>query len=99
MTAKMSNPALCLASYTLNFCRLNLNPPIKKDNPPTNNKLPKTDPVKEANTTPINPAFNEKIEIMSSTAFPKVAFNNPPIRGPSTIARLSVARPIKLAEQ
>jgi hypothetical protein len=34
--------------------------------------------------------------MISSTAFPNVAFNNPPILGPLTMARLSVARPIKL---
>ena len=35
--------------------------------------------------------------MISSTALPKVAFNNPPILGPETIARLSVALPIKPA--
>ena len=35
---------------------LYLRPPTKKDNPPTNNKFPSTEPVKEANTTSINPA-------------------------------------------
>jgi len=95
MTANMSSPELCLASNTLKFCRLNFNPPTKKDNPITSRRFPITEPVKEASTTPIRPAFNEKMEIINSTAFPNVAFNNPPIRGPATIVKLSVALPIK----
>ena len=71
-------------------------PPKKKERPPTNNKFPNTDPVNDAKTTPVNPACKANIEIINSTAFPNVAFNKPPIRGPLTIARLSVARPIKL---
>src|SRR5699024_11960887 len=58
--------------------------------------LPSTEPVKEAKTTPTNPAWSAKTEIISSTALPNVAFSSPPIRGPLTIAKLSVARPIKL---
>lgn len=52
----------------------------KEDNPPTSNKFPSTEPVKEAKTTSVNPAWSAKIEMISSTALPKVAFNKPPIR-------------------
>lgn len=97
ITAKINNPALCLASKTLNFCRLYLVPPIKKDNPATNNRFPKTEPVKEASTTPTSPAFKEKMEMINSTALPKVAFKSPPILGPMTIAKLSVALPMNPA--
>jgi len=69
-------------------------PPIRKDNPPTNNRFPIIEPVKEASTIPIKPAFNENIEIISSTALPNVAFKSPPILGPITMAKLSVALPI-----
>ena len=34
--------------------------------------------------------------MINSTAFPKVAFNSPPIRGPDTTAKLSVALPIPM---
>ena len=69
-------------------------PPAKNDTPSTSNKFPKTDPVKEASTMPIRPAFKVKNEMISSTALPNVAFSKPPILGPLTIARLSVALPI-----
>lgn len=97
-TANINNAELCLASYTLKLCLLYFSPPTKKERPPTNNKFPRTDPVNEANTTSISPARKAKIEIISSTAFPKVAFNSPPILGPDTIAKLSVALPIKAAK-
>ena len=97
ITAKINRPALCLASNTLNFYRLYLVPPTKNESPATNNKFPKTEPVKDANTTPTSPAFNEKMDMINSTALPKVAFKRPPILGPMTIAKLSVARPMKPA--
>lgn len=66
--ANISKPELYWASRKLKFCRLYLSPPVKKDKPRTSNRFPITEPVKEASTIPIKPAFSVKIEIMSSTA-------------------------------
>jgi hypothetical protein len=54
----------------------------EKEKPATSNKFPKTKPVNEAKTIPSSPFFSEKNEIISSTAFPNIAWSNPPIRGP-----------------
>ena len=97
ITAKIRSPALCRASCTLKDWRLYFKPPTKKESPATKSKFPNTEPVKEAKTIPISQAFSEKIEIISSTAFPNVALSKPPILGPITIAKLSVALPIKPA--
>lgn len=94
ITANMSKPELCLASYTLNSWRLYFRPPMKNDRPATRRRLPRTDPVSDASTMPVSPSRNAKIEMISSTAFPNVAFKRPPILGPAIIARLSVALPI-----
>ncbi len=66
----------------------------KNDNPATSKRLPSTEPVSEASTMPVSPSFKAKIDIISSTALPNVAFSRPPIRGPAIMARDSVALPI-----
>jgi len=96
MTANISKPELCLASNTLYVWTLYLRPPIKKDSPATSSRFPRTEPVKEAKTTSVSPSLKAKIAMINSTAFPNVALSKPPILGPATIAKLSVALPIKL---
>ena len=44
--------------------------------------FPITEPAIEALTTSNKPSFNAKNEIISSVAFPKVAFKKPPNFGP-----------------
>lgn len=50
--------------------------------PSTSNIFPITDPSIDAFTTSNKPAFKAKNEIISSVAFPNVAFKNPPILDP-----------------
>ena len=51
------------------------------------------EPVIEALTTSMRPAWRAKKAMMSSATLPKVAFRIPPTCGPVTAPRRSVARP------
>ena len=55
------------------------------------------DPVMEALTTLISPLERAMPAMISSAAFPKVAFSNPPKPSPTRAASASVARPIQPA--
>ena len=54
-------------------------------------------PVIDALTTPISPLCRANKAMISSAAFPNVAFSNPPIPDPRRSARISVPLPIKPA--
>ena len=55
------------------------------------------EPVSDAFTSEINPRRRAKIAMISSAAFPNVAFSSPPSPGPIRAAACSVARPIQAA--
>ncbi len=50
-------------------------------------------PVRDAFTTESNPRLSANSAIISSAAFPKVAFSSPPTPGPSFLATCSVDSP------
>ena len=78
----------------LNFCILCLMPPASMDIPRTSRMLPITEPASEAFTTSNRPSFMATKAMMSSVAFPNVAFRRPPIFCPAKQAMSSVALPI-----
>ena len=55
------------------------------------------EPISDAFTSETRPRRRAKIAMISSAAFPKVAFNSPPSPGPIRAAACSVARPIQPA--
>ena len=66
-------------STLLNSCSFwRTSPPQKNAHPSTSNKFDKIEPNNDSWTIRINPLFKAKIDIISSVAFPKVAFNRPP---------------------
>jgi hypothetical protein len=67
------------------------------EKPRTSRRFPTTLPVSDPRTTSVRPAETAKSAMMSSGAFPNVAFRNPPIPGPTWWAASSVASPISQA--
>ena len=63
-----------------NFCSLLrlANPPQKREEPRTRRRFERIDPKREYFNTEIFPWWSAKIAIMSSVAFPHVAFRRPP---------------------
>src|SRR5438309_11252165 len=55
---------------------------------------PIIEPAIDALTTPLRPFESAMTAMISSAAFPNVAFNNPPAPSPIRAANTSVARPI-----
>src|SRR5207244_13305065 len=51
------------------------------------------DPVNDAFTTSVSPLPRAKTAMISSVAFPKVAFRSPPTPGPACLPNSSVASP------
>src|SRR5437868_9102116 len=82
------------APVRLNRCSLYFVPPHKIDSPSTSRMLPIIEPAIDALTTPLRPFESAITAMMSSAAFPNVAFNNPPAPSPIRAANTSVARPI-----
>ena len=69
-------------TFWLNFWVLYLSPPANILAPITSNIFPITAPAIDDFTTSNKPSLRAKIDIISSVAFPKVPFKNPPILGP-----------------
>ena len=82
ITANNNILELVSITFLLKLCVLYFNPPANILAPSTNNIFPITEPAIEALTTSNKPSFNAKNEIISSVAFPKVAFKKPPNFGP-----------------
>src|SRR6267143_4525295 len=82
------------APVRLNRCSLYFVPPHKIDSPSTSRMLPMIEPAIDALTTPLRPFESAITAMMSSAAFPNVAFSNPPAPSPIRAANTSVARPI-----
>jgi len=80
------------APVRLNRCSLYFVPPHKMDS--TSRMLPIIEPVIDALTTLLRPFESAITAMISSAAFPNVAFNNPPAPSPIRAANASVARPI-----
>ncbi len=85
---------------------LNRSPPANNATPITNKILPMIDPVSEALTKACIArtdsgfcwaSINAITAMISSAAFPNVAFSRPPTPSPRRSARCSVARPIQPA--
>src|SRR2546427_406571 len=74
-------------------CTLYFTPPANMLNPRTKSRFPTTEPVSDAFTTSVKPRDRAKIAMMSSVAFPNVAFRRPPTPGPACFPSSSVARP------
>src|ERR1041384_5166432 len=66
------------APLALKTCSLCFTPPNKAERPRTRRMLPMIEPVIEALTTPVSPFERAMPAMISSAAFPNVAFNNPP---------------------
>src|SRR5437016_6965191 len=66
------------APVRLNRCSLYLVPPHKIDSPNTSRMLPIIEPAIDALTTLLRPFESAITAMISSAAFPNVAFNNPP---------------------
>src|SRR4029077_8557159 len=82
------------APVRLNRCSLYFVPPHRIDSPSTSRMLPIIEPVIDALTTLLRPFESATTAMISSAAFPNVAFNNPPAPSPIRAANASVARPI-----
>src|SRR6266403_2273720 len=82
------------APVRLNRCSLYFVPPHKIDSPSTSRMLPIIEPAIDALTTLLRPFESAITAMISSAAFPNVAFNNPPAPSPIRAASASVARPI-----
>jgi hypothetical protein len=67
------------------------------EKPRTRSRFPITLPVSDPRTTSVSPSSTAMSAMMSSGAFPKVAFRKPPIPGPVWCAACSVASPISQA--
>lgn len=89
--------ALVFAAVVLNTCSSFPSPPKKKAIPRIKSRFPMIEPVIEAFTISVRPACRAKMLIISSVAFPKVAFNKPPRAGPVCVESSSVDSPIYLA--
>src|SRR5438045_66905 len=94
MAARDSEIVDVRAPVWLNRCSLYLVPPHKIDSPNTSRILPIIEPVIDPLTTPSRPFESATTAIISSAAFPNVAFSNPPTPSPIRAANASVARPI-----
>ena len=57
-------------------------PPKRSENPSTSRRFPTTLPVSEPRTTSVRPSETAKSAMISSGAFPNVAFRKPPTPGP-----------------
>src|SRR6185437_16301370 len=68
-------------------------PPTTNDAPRTSRVLPRIEPVMDAVATSSWPALMAKMVMISSAAFPNVAFSTPPIFGPLLSPSCSVAIP------
>lgn len=66
-------------SYSCSWFKL-ARPPTKRELPRTSKRLDKIDPTKEHFTTSIFPWYNANRAMISSVAFPHVAFSSPPTR-------------------
>lgn len=67
-------------------------PPRRSEEPRTRRRLDKTEPTREHLTTDIFPLCNAKRAMMSSVAFPQVAFKSPPTVGPVKYVICSVRK-------
>ena len=72
-------------------------PPKRSEKPSTRSRFPTTLPVSDPRTTSVRPSLTAISAMMSSGAFPKVAFRKPPMPGPVWCAACSVASPISHA--
>src|SRR6516225_8227377 len=97
MAASVSVVVEVRAAVLLKRCSRNFMPPARIEAPNTSRTLPMIEPVIDAFTTPVSPLESAIRAIINSAAFPKVAFNNPPIPWPRCSASSSVARPIQPA--
>src|SRR6476659_4877882 len=97
IAARESEITELVAAVRLKRCSLYLVPPIRIERPSTSSALPMIDPVMDAFTTLVSPLDRAIPAMISSAAFPKVAFNNPPRPSPTRAASASVARPIQPA--
>ncbi len=70
-----------------------LSPPTGKLAPRTSKTFPMMEPMTEAFTTSATPTERAKIAMMSSAALPKVTLRMPPILGPESCPKDSVACP------
>src|SRR6266513_2285692 len=80
------------APVRLNRCSLCLVPPHKIDSTNTSRMLPIIEPAIDALTTPLSPFASAITAMISSAAFPNVAFNNPPAPSPGRAAHPSRQR-------
>ena len=81
-TAMESSPAFASAACRLKVCSLRRQPPTTMAPPATSSRLPRIDPVTDAFTTAFRPFVSAMTAMISSAAFPKVAFSRPPHVGP-----------------
>src|SRR6476659_886603 len=93
MTASASIEAFMPAMRWSNVWIPFLRPPTRNDAPRTRSVLPRIEPVMDAVATSSCPARIAKIVMISSAAFPNVAFRTPPTFGPELSASCSVATP------
>src|SRR5204863_237078 len=70
-----------------------LRPPTRSEKPRMRSRFPRIDPTIEAFTRSSFPAFSATTVMISSAAFPSVAFRSPPAFGPVRSASSSVASP------
>ena len=94
MARRVAPTPACVRSNDWLFRR---SPPTRIASPRTSSKLPRIDPVIVAFTVSNFLSYRSIPAMMSSAAFPNVAFNSPPIVPPSLAARASVARPSRPA--
>ena len=71
--------------------------PARSENPRTSSRFPTTEPVSDPRTTSVRPSLTAIKAMISSGAFPNVAFRKPPMPGPVRSAACSVASPISQA--
>ena len=71
--------------------------PSHSENPSTSRRFPTTLPLSDPRTTSYKPSLTANSEMISSGAFPNVAFRKPPTPGPVCWAAFSVASPINHA--
>src|SRR5437867_887992 len=97
MTASVSIVTWRPAAARLNDCLGWRTPPASMLTPRTRRMFPMIEPVIDALTTSTSPPERATRAMISSVAFPNVAFSRPPRPGPARLPSSSVARPITYA--
>ena len=93
MSASVSSAAFAEASFELNVWVPWRRPPSRTLAPRTSSRLPMIEPVSDALTTSMRPAWSAKNAMISSAMLPNVALRIPPTCGPVSDPSRSVDSP------